>query len=126
MDFGYRVWCNNKKEYEKDAVLLKKNGELCELNMGLRPLRPETHFVERCSGLKDYISDEFLYEGDIITVTAYSYNECEECVTGRLILTVLGFAIIDEDDKSHALYDLQGSYTTEYSKVGNVHYEEIA
>ena len=62
----HRVW-QTKRElylYQRNTVL-DNLGQLYEVKSGLKPLSPEIHIVERCTGIKD-MHENLMYAGDIV------------------------------------------------------------
>lgn len=64
----YRVWCKDKKEYEKDEYFLKPCGELLrKCGKSLLSIHPTNHTVERCSDLFDD-NGILIFVGDVLEV----------------------------------------------------------
>ena len=61
----FRVWCKNKKQWERNNVALLPNGQLIDLDHRNMPLRPDTHIVEWCIDVMDK-SKKLIYESDIV------------------------------------------------------------
>ena len=67
-----------------------------------------------------------IYEGDVLSITCYSYRECEIEYLGEVIIGELaGVGLIYTDHAGEMicdpLWNLTGSYKTEYYVRGNVH-----
>lgn len=63
---GYRLWCKNNNEWEKNNSWIGMNGCLMTLRHGCPyPLRSDTHILQRSTGKTD-ISGREVFEGDII------------------------------------------------------------
>jgi hypothetical protein len=64
----FRVWCKNFKEWERDNVLIDKYGNIYHIGeTGMRLVSPESHVVQRGTGMKD-INGVEIFEGDVLVV----------------------------------------------------------
>lgn len=75
----FRVWCQNFNEWEKDRILIATNGDIYHLSekRGLRLVNPETHIVQRFTGVFDK-EGKAIYEGDICK--AFTANDDTEFI----------------------------------------------
>lgn len=63
---GYRLWCKNKNEWERDNSWIGINGCIMTLRNGCPyPLSSDTHILQRSTGKHD-ISGHEVFEGDFI------------------------------------------------------------
>jgi len=66
MNKKYRVWCENKQEWEKDEVFLSQHGTLFHRDRvgELFPLKPDSHKVSFFTGLHDATTWDELTEDE--------------------------------------------------------------
>ena len=123
----YRVWCKNKKEYEKDECFLTEDGRLFQLGAygNMPPLSLDTHIVEQCTGTS-INNNELVFEGDIIERTYINPMTSKEVKTVYHVeWTNTGFMLNDTTNKcmSVSLREFDKSIMN-YKITGNIHNKE--
>lgn len=62
----FRVWCKNKKEWERNECFLSEDGDVYQFEKGvLTPMSSKTHTTLLFTGLHDKYGFE-IYDGDIV------------------------------------------------------------
>jgi len=67
----FLVWCDNKKEFEKDEVFACQDGSLVQIK-NLRPLRNDTHFIMQLTALRS-TTGEKIYNHMIVKARHEEY-----------------------------------------------------
>jgi len=63
-EIKFRVWCNNKDEWEQNEWLVSRNGEIIDIGY-MKPLLESNHILMQYIGRQD-INGKEVYEGDVI------------------------------------------------------------
>ena len=115
----FRVWCKNKREWEKDTVFLGSNGIMYQLDRHNNPtaLSGNSHILSRSTGLRDKNGEE-IFEDDIIVVGEDDGNPSFRYV----VQWVDGSAcFLARQNKTSGSYIGTGYGRKDWLVVGNIH-----
>lgn len=108
----YRLWCNNKKEWEKDEWHLTSDGIIIDTKRNIE-MKKETHFLNQFTGLFDKQGVD-IYEGDIIK---YDFNE----LNYRIEFLNAEFIARRFYENIENLYPTEFDYGKECEVIGNIY-----
>lgn len=110
-EIRFRVWCKHFKEWEKDEIFISQSGDIYHLSKssGFLIVRPDTHIVERYTGLRDKNGKE-IYEGDIIKIIDVKFSS-------RPSPTIIKV----EYNNEYAGFCIGGSLVESMEILGNIH-----
>ena len=103
----FRVWCDNKKEWETDYMGISQDGYLIDL-LKRKPINQDTHFIQFFTGFYDKNRKE-IYEEDIVIRLC---KEKSQCVLAIVEWEQDGLGLFKlktgwTDDLIYELYDLE-------------------
>lgn len=130
----FRVWCENKKEWEKDEVLISSKGYFANTISGvgihhndiaiIQRGYPKHHIIEFCTGLKDkngklgyhkdFIKNNY---GDVFLIE-WNSKECAYCLINIIYLKSgieLEYAI------RYDSCSIDSELVKEWEIIGNIH-----
>lgn len=83
--------------------------------------------VGQCTGIKDK-NGTLIFEGDIVQIDCYGYEEPESCRCGHIEIGIFGYVLCTETEDGGPywidLCDIRGSHSTTYEVIGNIHDKE--
>ena len=114
----YKVWCKNKKEWERNNVALLPNGDLYDLD-NRRTLLRQTHDILFYTGIKDKENNE-VYEDDIVEGLVMVQNDLMT-VRGLIKFIHGRFVIAEHNCSLYKFSNALGNESNEITKIGNKH-----
>lgn len=123
-EIKFRVWDSNKKEmFNVNSI----NFNNYEVNLQDKQVGPWYSNKNDKIHIMQYIgfddkNNTSIYEGDILIITCYSYEDIESELTGEIIYNnrLACFGLISENE-FYTLSDQQGTFKTEYEIIGNIY-----
>lgn len=76
----FRVWCKNRKRWERDVCYIQQDGLLYQRSKGserLIPILSKNHAVMQSTGMEDKNGVE-IFEGDIVKVSNHPFQKKED------------------------------------------------
>ena len=142
--FRYRAWHKERKQmYDVKSLIFDTASKM--IGVVCWTFRKTTYFegdefkpdeieLMQCTGLRATVADgkyfvfnnpnegKLIFDGDIISISAYSYTEPEADYFGVVTVGAYGYGLFDEYSEAKLLYfnDIQGSYITHYEVLGNI------
>ena len=101
----FRVWCHDKREWEKDDIIIDLRGNLHHNSPML--LRANSHTLQLCTGLQDS-HGQYIYEGDIVDQgdnfnSIVKFGECYETGTVGFYLEEVKTVKGEKCPRTHSL-----------------------
>jgi len=113
----FRIWCANKKEWEKNNCVISLSGSLFDMDNRII-MRRETHILEFSTGLHDKNGKE-IFEGDIVEIIHPCwYSKCKtEFKNGGFIFTELNNPVENSAVTTYSF--MRNKWKIEV--IGNIH-----
>ena len=123
----FRVWCENKQEWEKDEILISSKGNMVLNQKGMYIVKnemPKFHIIEFCTGLKDkngklgyhkdFIKNNY---GDVFLIE-WDEQKLEYCIVNVIYLRS-GIDLQQAIIYNSISFDLE--LVKEWEVIGNIH-----